>query len=84
MFFVYILHSSAFDKHYIGQTKDLQERLRHHNSGLDAFTKKYMPWSVLFYVAKETRTEAISLERKLKNLSRERRQEFINKYTRDY
>jgi putative endonuclease len=76
---VYILHSSNFDKFYIGQTKDLEKRLSHHNSGLDAFRKKYLPWRMLFYIAKETRSEAIVLERKLKNLSRQRLQEFIKK-----
>jgi putative endonuclease len=71
------------EKYYIGQTKDIQARLNHHNSGLDAFTKKYRPWSVLFYVVKETRSEAIALEIKLKNLSRQRLQEFIKKYKLD-
>ena len=83
MFFVYILHSPVFDKYYIGQTKDLHTRLNHHNSGLDTFTKKYIPWSILFYVTKETRTEAIILERKLKNLSRQRLQEFIMKNSKN-
>ncbi|MFL5811737.1 MAG: GIY-YIG nuclease family protein, partial [Flavisolibacter sp.] len=54
MFFVYILHSPNFVKCYISQTKDLQARLNHHNSGLDHFTKKYMPWKILFYIIKET------------------------------
>jgi putative endonuclease len=79
MFFVYILHSTEFDKHYIGQTKDLQARLNHHNLGLDRFTKKYIPWSIIFYITKETRPEAMTLEKKLKNLSRQRLQEFMKK-----
>ncbi|HET9744558.1 MAG TPA: GIY-YIG nuclease family protein [Chitinophagaceae bacterium] len=84
MFYVYILHSQAFDKYYVGQTKDLQVRLRHHNAGLDRFTKKYLPWELLFYVVKDSRSGAICLERKLKNLSKLRLQQFITRHIKEH
>jgi putative endonuclease len=80
MFYVYILYSEKFDKNYIGQTSDLQKRLNHHNSGLDTFTKKYLPWKLLYAFPKPTRSEAIHLEKKLKNLSRQRLLELIIKH----
>ena len=36
--FVYILYSKAFDKFYVGQTKDVNARLLRHNSGTEKFT----------------------------------------------
>jgi hypothetical protein len=37
MFFVYGLYSEAHDRLYIGQTNDLVNRLRRHNSGYEPF-----------------------------------------------
>ena len=40
MYYVYILKSDQFDKYYIGQTNDIDERLRRHNAGMENGTKK--------------------------------------------
>jgi putative endonuclease len=79
VFFVYILYSAHYDKFYIGQTKDIRLRVLHHNAGVD-FTRKYLPWELFGYVVKESRSEAILLEKKLKNLSKSRLREFVIKY----
>jgi len=31
MFFVYILYSASFDKYYVGQTRNLEDRIIRHN-----------------------------------------------------
>ena len=80
MFFVYVLYSTKFDKYYVGQTKNLQERVLRHNNGMENFTKKYVPWSLVFYLMKPSRSEVLQLEKKLKNLSRDRLKAFITKY----
>ena len=80
MFFVYVLYSTKFDKYYVGQTKNLQERVLRHNNGIENFTRKYVPWKLVFSLVKDSRSEALQLEKKLKNLSRDRLQEFITKY----
>ncbi|WP_111683707.1 GIY-YIG nuclease family protein [Winogradskyella tangerina] len=80
-YFVYILYSKKFDTFYKGQTKDLFERIRRHNSGLEKSTKRYTPWELLWYSEKSSRSEAMTLERKLKNLSKERLKKFIKKYS---
>jgi predicted GIY-YIG superfamily endonuclease len=36
-FFVYILYSEKLNKYYIGQTPDLEERLRKHRFSTDYF-----------------------------------------------
>jgi putative endonuclease len=80
MFYVYVLYSELFDKYYIGQTKDLNARIVRHNSGLENYTSKYVPWALVGFVSKSTRSEAVVLEKKLKNLSRARLLVFIEKY----
>ncbi len=79
--FVYILYSSAYDKYYVGQTKDLSHRVVRHNQGYERFTSAYRPWELVWHAAKPTRSEAMVLEKKLKNLSKERLREFIEKYS---
>ena len=77
---VYILYSSSIDSFYKGQTSDIEDRLRRHNSGYEKATSKGVPWKIVWSTTKETRNEALQLERKLKNLSRERTIQFIRKY----
>lgn len=80
MFYTYILYSESADKFYIGQTSNMSERIIFHNKGYQTYTKKYIPWKLVLSIEKETRSEAIILERKLKNLNRERLIAFIDKY----
>ena len=48
MFYIYILHSPAFDKYYIGFTDDFNQRLLSHNSTeRNTYTKKYRPWKIV-------------------------------------
>jgi predicted GIY-YIG superfamily endonuclease len=39
-----------------------------------------MPWELILAIPKETKSNAMELERKLKNLNRKRLEEFIIKY----
>ncbi len=65
--FVYILYSSSLKKHYVGQTKDLKNRLYRHNKGYEKFTKNGCPWILLWNKQVENRTDAVRLERKIKS-----------------
>jgi putative endonuclease len=80
-FFVYILYSGTSGKYYIGQTANLTDRLNRHNNGYEKFTSPYTPWKMIWFTEKSTRGEALILEKKLKNLSRERILKFIEKYS---
>jgi putative endonuclease len=80
-FYIYILYSESHDKYYIGQTNDLNDRIRRHNCGFEKFTAPYGPWALKCVIEKSTRGEAILLERKLKNLNKEKLIRFINKYS---
>ena len=70
-FFVYIIQSLSTRKFYIGQTNNLEERLRRHNTGRSKYTRNKGPWKLVGFKTFETRKEAMSFERKLKRLSRE-------------
>jgi putative endonuclease len=48
MFYTYVLKSKNDDL-YIGQTSDLRRRIKEHNQGLNLSTKRYRPWSIIYY-----------------------------------
>jgi putative endonuclease len=77
---VYILYAASYDRYYIGQTHHMPDRLARHNAGSEKATAPYVPWEILWQTEKPTRAEAVQLERKLKNLSRDRLKAFIEKY----
>jgi len=64
---VYILKSLKFNHYYIGQTNNLDQRLARHNAGLEYWTKRYRPWSVIYKETYKTRQEATMRERYLKS-----------------
>ena len=79
-FYVYILYASSFDRYYIGQTNNPVARLVRHNHGYEKATSPYVPWDMICLLEKSSRSEALILERKLKNLNREKLKKFIAKY----
>jgi putative endonuclease len=80
MFYTYILYSEQYDMYYIGQTQNVEERFDRHNTGKVISTSKHRPWKLLLSIEKPTRSAAMELEKKLKNLSKERKAAFIEKY----
>ena len=78
MFNVYAIESLATKRTYIGHTKDLNERLKYHNSGYVKSTAKYRPWRVVALEKVENKEDARWLERSLKK-SKGKRIKWINK-----
>ena len=78
---VYILYSRTTGKFYRGQTRDILERFRRHNSGWEKSTKSGCPWVLIWHTEKSCRNEALLLEKKLKNLSFKRLVDFMLKYS---
>ena len=83
MYTVYILYSPKTNSFYKGQTSNLAIRLKQHNSRNEKSTKSGVKWMLLWSTAKESRSDAIRLELKLKNLGRKRTVDFMLKYARD-
>ena len=82
MYFTYILYSETLKKYYKGHTRNVDNRLKQHNSGSESYTSKGIPWQLILKIEKATRQEAITLELKLKNLNKARLLIFIEKYKR--
>jgi|GEM_PF-995530 len=64
--FVYILKNER-GRHYVGQTKDLNARLREHNIGSVSATKRGKPWHVEWFCCFRESKDAIVFERYLKS-----------------
>jgi predicted GIY-YIG superfamily endonuclease len=54
MFWVYGIKSQNRDRIYIGQTRNLEQRLEAHNTGLVQSTKKDRPWGLIALESFET------------------------------
>jgi putative endonuclease len=72
VYIVYALYSECIDRLYIGQTKDLNQRLRSHREFNRGFTARANDWKLIFYEDVTTRSEAIRRERQLKTGSGKR------------
>jgi putative endonuclease len=67
MYTVYVLKSTVIKKSYVGITNDLERRLREHNEGKSYFTKRYLPWIVVYKEQVQDREEARKREKYLKS-----------------
>jgi putative endonuclease len=84
MYSVYILYSESAKRFYIGQTNNVKERIKRHNSGYEISTKPYSPWKLVCEIEKNNRSESIILEKKLKNLNTADLIKFIRKYSSSF
>jgi putative endonuclease len=64
--FVYILYSSRIDRYYVGSTDKTQLRLERHNLGWGRYTKRGIPWKIVYYEIYETKAEALKREKEIK------------------
>ena len=67
MNFVYILYSIKFGRFYVGMSKNIERRLKEHNSGNVKSTKAFIPWELVFQEEHETRIKARKREKYLKS-----------------
>lgn len=58
MYYVYILKSLNFPKTYVGMTNNVVRRLAQHNSGYHFYTKRYLPWEIMYTETSESREQA--------------------------
>ena len=78
MYYTYILYSTIKSKFYIGQTNDMEDRLKRHNNELSPSTKSGRPWKIVYYIAFTSRPEAVLLETKIKKRDAKRYLEDID------
>ena len=66
--FVYVLRSDTNpDRHYVGRTSSVDERLYWHNTGPSGQTVMHRPWSVIVVVEFADEPTAVRFERYLKS-----------------
>jgi len=76
--YTYILKCSD-DTYYTGWTKDLEKRLKAHNSGAASkYTRARLPVSLIYYECFDSDNEAMSREAEIKKLSRKEKEKLIN------
>ena len=66
VYLVYALYSPKFNRIYIGQTSNLDQRLRDHNKGYSKATSFTDDWEVFYSEEHLTRSEAFKREGQLK------------------
>ncbi len=70
MYIAYILKSESDGRYYYGYTgRDMSARLIEHNEGKSSYTKKYRPWTLVWYAAFKENEKARDFERYLKTPS---------------
>lgn len=67
MYKVYILKSKTKTKSYVGITNNIARRLEEHNKGRSIFTRRFMPWKLIYEESFLTRKEARMREKYLKS-----------------
>lgn len=65
-FYVYILESEVDKSWYIGYTNDITRRIQEHNNGESYYTKRKMPWRIMYYEVSFNKFDAIAREKYLK------------------
>lgn len=66
MYHVYLLKSKKNGSCYVGYTNDVERRLRAHNAGLVTYTKRYVPWVLIYYESFLSLEDAKKREKALK------------------
>ncbi len=67
MFYVYVLKSEKDGNYYIGQTNNLESRIRRHNLGYVVSTRNRKPLSLVYFEEVPNRSQAMRREKFLKS-----------------
>ncbi|RZK12178.1 MAG: GIY-YIG nuclease family protein, partial [Flavobacterium sp.] len=65
MFYIYIF-SEKVNKYYVGQTENIEERLKSHSKGISRFTSISDDWKLVYTESFDSRNEAIRRESQIK------------------
>ncbi|MFH0907814.1 MAG: GIY-YIG nuclease family protein [bacterium] len=68
IFCFYVLRSLKSGRLYKGQTQDIEQRVRQHNTGKTRSTKAGRPWRLVYSETYAAREQAIERERYFKSL----------------
>ncbi|WP_425593781.1 GIY-YIG nuclease family protein [Marinifilum flexuosum] len=66
MYCVYILQSQMDQSYYIGYTSNIENRLTYHNQGRSRYTRKKIPWILIYSEKYNSKRDALIREKFLK------------------
>jgi len=66
MYHVYLLKSRKSGNLYIGYTNNIERGLEEHNIGRVEYTRKYLPWTLIYYESFSSFDNAKKREKSLK------------------
>ncbi|OGY96705.1 MAG: hypothetical protein A2122_01010 [Candidatus Liptonbacteria bacterium GWB1_49_6] len=69
-FYIYLLRSLRDERFYIGFTTDIGARLEKHNLGKVYWTKRSLPWKLVYYEAYISKMDALTREKQLKRFAK--------------
>ncbi len=67
LFHVYILQSISTGRFYVGQTKNVDQRLAYHNADYSKSLKNRGPWKLVYTEAYSSRSGAVRREQYIKS-----------------
>ena len=67
MYVTYILYSENIDGYYVGSTSNLADRLKRHNGGRSTYTKRGIPWIIVYQKEYSSKSEAYQAELYIKS-----------------
>ncbi|MEM7084729.1 MAG: GIY-YIG nuclease family protein [Bacteroidota bacterium] len=79
--FVYILRSNKLNRFYVGETSNLNQRLKFHENSLPhKFTAKAKDWVLFFKIECSNKLQALAIERHIKRMKSKTYIENLKKY----
>ena len=67
MYYIYVIVSLTFNNRYVGNTHNIEKRIREHNDGKCRYTKGRNPWKLVYQEEFQLRSEAMAREKFLKS-----------------
>lgn len=67
MHHVYVIQSETTGRYYIGMTENIDQRLRHHNSGANRSTRNRGPWKLVHAETQPDKISAWQREKQIKS-----------------
>ena len=82
MYCVYIIYSKIIDSFYIGETIDIESRIKQHNESFyeTGYTKQTKDWISYYKIECNSRTQARKIETHIKKMKSKRYIQNLKKY----
>jgi len=80
MYFVYLIQSEIDNSFYVGYSQNPHKRILAHNNGESTYTRRKMPWKLVYTEAYISKSDALKREKFLKA---QRNTEFYKKLIKE-